>query len=353
MSSSLVSRHADHELPAGLSVNPQAHGPRALALRGALAGRTVLERTDQVLASVAPKDRPGLLCFIFHCVFADQDEIEAGFVHPHEQATLEGLKRLIDYYRTHGYTFVGAREIDEGLPPGGRYAHLTFDDGLANNLRLLDLLPGEEAHASIFPSIHHVRDQQAFWWNTIYRERNRRGHAGQVPSEYMEVRGMTDSQLEEWLVEEFGPRALQPAGDLDRPMTVDELKQLAASPWIEIGNHTLDHAILPRWAPDAAEAQIAGAQSWFEENLGEAPFFIAYPTGRTTDAVIEMARRHGLRLGTTVVPGRNKLPADDFSRMHLKRFRIVFDGREKARMLAARSFVQLTAMTRGLVLRNG
>lgn len=353
MSTSLATRHADHELPAAVSLDPQTHGARALALRGALAGRTVLERTDQALAPVVPKDRPGLLCFIFHCVFKDKCEIEAGLVHPHEQATLDGLKRLIDYYRTHGYTFVSAKQVDEGLPPGGRYAHLTFDDGLANNLRLLDLLPEEEAYASVFPSIHHVQDQLAFWWNTIYRERHRRGQVGRVPSEYTEVRGMTDKQLEDRLAREFGPAALRPVSDLDRPMTVSELKEIAASPWIEIGNHTLDHAILPRWEPDEADAQIGGAQEWFKENLGEAPFFIAYPTGRTSPAVTDMARRHGLTLGTTVVPGRNKLPATDDSRMHLKRFRIVFDGREKARMLAARSSVQLTAVTRGLVLRNG
>lgn len=353
MSTSLASRHADHELPAGSSVNPQRHYPRALALRAALAGRTVLERTDQLLAPIFPKDRPGLLFFIFHCVFENEAEIEAGLVHPHEQATLAGLKRLLDYYRKHGYRFVSAREIDEGLQPGGLYAHLTFDDGLANNLRLLDLLPEEEAHASVFPSIRHVREQKAFWWNTIYRERNRRGQLGDVAPEYAEVRGMSEDQLEQRLVTEFGPRALQPAGDLDRPMSVDELKQLAASPWIEIGNHTLDHAILTRWEPAEAEAQIAGAQDWFLDNLGIAPFFIAYPTGKTTDAITAMARRHGLRLGVTVVPGRNKLPATKDSEMRLKRFRIVFDGREKARMLAARSSLQLTAITRGLVLRDG
>jgi peptidoglycan/xylan/chitin deacetylase (PgdA/CDA1 family) len=322
-------------------------------MRVALGGRAALERADQWLARVAPRDRPGLLIFVFHCVFSDSTEADAGIVDPHERATPEGLARLCAYFREHSYRFVSAREIDSGLPAGGLYAHLTFDDGFANNLRLLDLLGREQVHATIFPSANHVRDGKAFWWNVVYRERLRRGQQAAVAAEIAELRGWTVEEVDRHLMSEFGPRALGPVGEIDRPLTVSELREMASSPWIEIGNHTLDHAVLPLYPPAEAEEQVGGAQDWLGQTLGKAPFVIAYPNGNADDGLANMARRHGLRLGVTVIPERNELPATDSTRMRLGRFRVVFDRRELPRMRAVRSSVQLAAAARGVVLRNG
>lgn len=321
-------------------------------MRAALGGRSALERADQWLAAIAPSDRPGLLIFVFHCVFRDADEADAGIVDPHERATPEGLARLCEHFRGHGYRFVSAAEIDAGLEPGGHYAHLTFDDGFANNLRLLDLLPREQAHATIFPSAHHVRDGKAFWWNVVYRERNRRGEASSVAAECGALRARTVEEVERHLTAEFGPQALQPLGDVDRPLSVDELREIGASPWIEIGNHTLDHAVLPLYPPAEAEEQVAGAQRWLGEVLGREPFVIAYPNGDADGELAGMAQRSGLRLGVTVVPERNDLPSSEDQRMRLGRFRVVFDRRERQRMRAVRSSVQLAAAARGLVFRG-
>lgn len=325
---------------------------RSLAMRSALASRAALERTDQWLARIAPQDRPGLLVFVFHCVFVDATEADAGLVDPHERATPEGLARLCAYFREHGYRFVSAREIDAGLPPTGLYAHLTFDDGFANNLRLLDMLSREAVHATIFPSANHVRDGKAFWWNVVYRERHRRDQRSAVAAEIATLRGQTVAEVDQHLLSEFGPKALEPVGDVDRPLAVAELREMAASPWIEIGNHTLDHAVLPLYSDGEAEAQVAGAQDWLGEILGEPPFFIAYPNGNADNGLVDLVRRQGLRLGATVIPTRNELPASDTERMRLGRFRIVFDRRELPRMRAVRSSVQLAAMARGLVLRD-
>ncbi len=326
---------------------------RSLALRGGLAGRAVLERADQLAASVAPKDRPGLLVFVFHCVFADRSEADNGLVDPHERATAAGLTRLFDHLREHGYRFVSAADIDRGLAAGGRYAHLTFDDGFANNLQLLDLLPREEVHATIFPSANHVRGGKAFWWNVVYRERRRRGQEGSIPAEYGRLRQMTPAAIDPYLEAEFGPGALAPAGDLDRPLTMGELRDLAASPWVEIGNHTLDHAVLPRCSRAQQQEQISGAQRWLVDALDRTPFVIAYPNGDVDDGVAEVAREQGLRLGVTVAPGRNAVPVGAGARMRLSRFRIVFDRREKARIRAVRSSIQLAAAARARVIGRG
>lgn len=328
-------------LPAGIAGR--------LSLGVALACRALLERADELAARVAPKDRPGLLIFLFHTLFASEAEADSDLVDPHERATCERLARLFLHFRQHGYRFVSASEIDRGLPPEGRFAHVTFDDGFANNLHLLDLLPREEVPVTVFPSVHHVREGRAFWWNVVYRERRRRGHGAAVAPEVAKLRRLPAAEVDRHLVTEFGPRGREPAGDLDRPLTVEELRELASSPWIEIGNHALDHAALTSLSSTDAEAQVAGAQRWLGELLGEPPFFIAYPNGDADAGVIDLARRRGLRLGATVAPSRNELPTAG-GRMELGRFRIVFDRRERHRMRAVRSSVQLAPAARALVL---
>jgi peptidoglycan/xylan/chitin deacetylase (PgdA/CDA1 family) len=322
-------------------------------MRLALAGRKGLQRADRLAARFAPKDRPGLLVLVFHCVFADQREAENGLMDPHERATAEGLGRLFDYFRNSGYRFVSAAEIDAGLLPDGHFAHLTFDDGFANNLRLLDLLPREEVHATIFPSANHVRNGTAFWWNVVYRQRRGRSGPGALAAEYAHLRSQTAEHVTSYLLDEFGPGCLEPAGEVDRPLTPSELQELGSSPWIEIGNHTLDHAILPACAEAEAEQQIRGAQEWLQQMLGEPPTVIAYPDGASTPAIEEMASRLGLRLGVSVVPKLNQLPLSSATRMAIGRFRVVFDHSLRSQLRAVRSSVQLAAAGRRLFLRRG
>jgi len=325
--------------------------PSRLRMSIALAGKAALERADQFLARFSPTTK-GLLVFMFHPVFASESEVERAPMHPHERATAEGLKRLFAYFRGQGYEFVGAAEIDRGLDPGGRYAHLSFDDGFASNLALLDLLPGEGVHATVFPSAHHVLEGKAYWWNVVYRERHRRGGRSRVAAETEMLRRMPAPEVESYLLSEFGPSALRPVGDIDRPLTVTELRRLSDSPWIEIGNHTLDHQVLTRCSREVAREQIAGAQRWLTEVLGRAPFTIAYPDGAFDDELVELSRAEGLRLGLTVVAASNPLPLSEAARMRLGRFRIVFDRREQPQMRAVRSTVQLASAGRRLALRS-
>ena len=290
---------------------------------------------------------------MFHMLFADQNEADMGLVHPHERATSEGLSRLFAHFRDHGYRFVSADEIDRGLPPHGRFVHVTFDDGLANNLRLLELLALEGVPVTIFPSASHVREGKAFWWNVVYRERGGRSRAAAVETELARLRPLTIPTIERYLLSEFGPRALEPLSDLDRPHTEDELGELAGCPWIEIGNHTVDHLPLSQCQPADAEAQVGGAQRWLRDLLGYEPYFVAYPNGDVNASVIDVARGQGLRLGVTIVPARNRLPASATARMELGRFEVVFDRRERSQMRAVRSTVQLTAAAQVAARRVG
>jgi peptidoglycan/xylan/chitin deacetylase (PgdA/CDA1 family) len=126
------------------------------------------------------------------------------------------------------------------------------------------------------------------------------------------------------LLREFGIDSLKPRGDIDRPMTVGELRELARHPLVHIGNHTRDHAILENYDSTGAKSQIAGAQEDLKEWTGDAPLMIAYPNGNCSAKVIDASRCAGLRLGISIEPRKNLLSAtggvDDDIAMRLGRF---------------------------------
>ena len=61
-------------------------------------------------------------------------------------------------------------------------------------------------------------------------------------------------------MEWFGPDALRPRNDVDRPFKPDELKTFAQSKCVYVGNHTVNHGILTNYSPDEMRRQVQGAQ---------------------------------------------------------------------------------------------
>ena len=68
----------------------------------------------------------------------------------------------------------------------------------------------------------------------------------------------TTEQIESELTRRFGADAFQPRGEIDRPFTPPELRDFACEPYVHLGNHTANHAILTNYAPDQARAQTSG-----------------------------------------------------------------------------------------------
>ena len=203
---------------------------------------------------------------------------------------------------------VTLEEIASGAAPTDAFA-VTFDDGYADNLHLaLPLLEAAGVPATFFISTTHVRDGVPFWWDELAlllgpaandgRERGllqlrcsgelrswapsnalefdecRRHLIGwlqpQPPEEIIEV----IVQMREW----FGPDAPEPP-EADRPMTIDELRTLAASPLATIGAHTQTHPCLRATTPERLAAELEGSRDDLTEWLGEPPTTFAYPFG--------------------------------------------------------------------------
>src|SRR5262249_31544318 len=172
-------------------------------------------------------------------------------------------------------------------------------------------------------STNYVKEEKSFWWDAAWREAYKRGVSKEkVDRLFAELKRLRSEEIETRLKNEFGERALQPVSDLDRPFTPSELRDFAKNPLVSFGNHTRDHAILPNYSEADIRAQIQNAQDDIFSMTGKRAEMIAYPNGNKSDAVVEVARALGFRLGIGVEPGRNRLPLALGSReaMALKRF---------------------------------
>jgi peptidoglycan/xylan/chitin deacetylase (PgdA/CDA1 family) len=288
-------------------------------------------------------ERPALLSFLFHGVFENGDEIDARMMHPQERLTVADFRTILEHFREAGYRFVSIAEIEAGLPEADHCACITFDDGYANNLRLLPLLREYRAPAAIFVTTKNVLRGTRFWWDTVYAERARRGapaNAIDREIDWVETT-MHPSEIEAYVVQTFGVSAATPRSDVDRPLTPEEVGVLAQDELITIGNHTVDHAILNRLPPDEAREQIRGAQASLQELTGRPVGAIAYPNGDYDRASLEAARELGITCGVTTVRRKEHLPVSPERLLQLGRF-LLEPGRDLNEQLrVARSGIQL------------
>jgi peptidoglycan/xylan/chitin deacetylase (PgdA/CDA1 family) len=269
----------------------------------------------------------GLIALLFHAidpVDSDSAASTPSLLDPTVRTSLLGLEGCIVYFLAAGYLFVSPDEIEAGLDPSKRWILLTFDDGYSNNLSVLPILERYRVPAVFFISTKHVSTGEAFWWDALYRARAKTGaDMGVIQAEQNRLKVFPASAIEDYMRDTFGPGALDVVGEMDRPMTPDELRRFAASPWVHLGNHTHDHAILPNYDSDGAELQIRRCQDWLSAEVGVRPKILAYPNGDVAPHVVDAALRCGLTLGLTTVCERVRLPIPPGTdRMLLARFSV-------------------------------
>lgn len=193
---------------------------------------------------------------------------------------------------------------------------ITFDDGYADNLvDAVAILERHEAPATVFIATG-VLDKPWFWWDLLaelafssqiatgqfLESAVRLGLVAGVPT----CAGPDDRHTAHALIyDALSPRtndeidrslhelsahlgvAPEPSG---RPLTTEELYQLASHPLITIGIHTVNHRRLTLLSPDEVLRELTDGACRLDDLLGARRRVLAYPYGATSPEVVAIAR---------------------------------------------------------------
>ncbi|MGB8815293.1 MAG: polysaccharide deacetylase family protein [Paracoccaceae bacterium] len=307
----------------------------------------IAKAIDLVLARIQPFPASGLTILGFHGLWPDLGVAKAEATDPYQPFTLADLDQVIGILRATGATFVCGRDLDR--PPAGPAVWLTFDDGYANNLDALPILRRHGVPATFFITSGNINSGDAYWWDVLYREGRKLGTpAAALATRREALKALPPDAIRATLIAHYGPQAFHPTGAQDRPMTPAELAAFAKDPLVEIGNHTLSHAILPVLPATEQRAEIHRCQQELTALTERVPQVIAYPNGGVTAETLHIAQSCGLNLGVTCLPHRNAASElqDPLGRLTLGRFMGLRHGaltRETALAVAPRSLGQSTA----------
>lgn len=96
------------------------------------------------------------------------------------------------------------------------------------------------------------------------------------------------------------------SGLLDKPgyLTVSELKEMAASPYVSIYNHTSQHVDIGYATKQVIEQELETSSSMFEETLGKHINVFAYPYGSYREMSVQVLKKHGFIAAFTTIPGK-------------------------------------------------
>ncbi len=210
---------------------------------------------------------------------------------------------------------------------------VTFDDGYADNHdHALPVLAAAGLPATIYVTTGWIGTRERPWWDEMEalvattRAVSLRLTIGGRPVDLPldtpgrrlaaltriedEANGVLDEERRALLDDVRRQLASASGGDGRLMMTREELLRTAGV--LSLGAHGVTHRLLPRIAPEDAEAEVREGRRQLEEVTGLPVRSFAYPAGQSTPAIRELVRRAGFELAFGTDAGENGSLSDPF-----------------------------------------
>lgn len=270
---------------------------------------------------------PALAILMFHRIRDEPDPYPLSITRSKFLAILHWLR--------HGNYLTG---LDTGLQalaagaPGTRYA-LTFDDGYRDNLALLEA--PEPPPAVVYLATGHIGGDPIWAYRLAGAVAARSNNRIDLRDMALGCWSIDDGKSAIGFLNDVGERLkMLPAEALERSVAeiCARLDPAPLSPgldsgmldWaqaqrlhragIEIGAHTVHHAILSRVGESAAREEVVGSRDAISERVAP-PRHFAYPNGSTADfgeRDVELVRSAGFATAVSTIEGVNRPGADPY-----------------------------------------
>lgn len=262
-----------------------------------------------------------LLVFYFHGLYKSLEQRDLNHIDPQSNMTVNQFSDFLDYFLNHNYNFINPEELLAGPKLDRRYAMITFDDGYFNNLLAIDVLRKYKTPAVFFITPKNIIENRSFWWDIIFKYRFNKGNSlKKIQNEQAYLKQFKNAYIDDYITKNFGIKSFIPWSDIDRPLTVQEVKTLIEFPLAEIGNHTYNHSILTNCTRNEIEEEYMASNKFLASLTGSIPISTAFPNGYYNQFVLNVTEEAGFRLAFSVVPQKNHLPITNRNLICLNRF---------------------------------
>jgi len=225
--------------------------------------------------------------------------------------------------------------LQEGRLPD-RSVVITFDDGYTDNLHnAKPLLEKHGKPATIFVSSGYVGSEREFWWDELEQILGCEGNPDlslyrSLHRVLLQVAETERRQILDGLRELVGVRP--GVRESHRPLSEQELSELARGNLVEIGAHTFTHALLPALPEAQQRVEIQRDKVRLQEILGRNVEHFAYPYGSCDEITAALVRSAGFASACSTHSGYVDKYADRFQ---LPRLAVEdWEGEEYARRLS-------------------
>ena len=255
--------------------------------------------TEPLLRRARRKSPPGITVLMYHEVLGDDDSAEAWTA-----VRVSELRRQIEYLKS----AVDILSVDEAMSRGDSQrpaAVLTFDDGGAgNHQHLLPLVEEARVPVTVFVATGHVESGQLYWFDRVVnalqvdeplsldlRDVGLSTYAVDPPSGAdnwaqiqrlladIKAAGVERNEELGALVEKRAKAAGGAVCAPLQPMTVNQVRELAACPHVTIGAHSHAHSLLTQMSAADATADVAKSRRLLQQWTGQSVDHFAYPSG--------------------------------------------------------------------------
>ena len=177
--------------------------------------------------------------------------------------------------------------VRRGRSPDGLSA-VTFDDGYSDALSsALPILERLGVPMTLFVTTGPVSNARPFWWDrltTVVFGRSQSVDPERVFSDtHGRLKRLSGSERDAAIASLDTGDTATTSMDLGRPLTPEELRQLAQHALIHIGAHTVTHPSLASLAEEDQQFELTESRRWLESHLSKPVHLLAYPFGKAAD----------------------------------------------------------------------
>lgn len=265
------------------------------------------------------------LVLMYHELANDDDPVEAWTI------VREGdFNRQMEYLSSY-FNIVcledALMQMRGGGPPESDKpsAVITFDDGYAGNRRvLLPIVESIKVPATIFVASKAVEEGIIYWYDRLingfqdggpvvldlthlslgrYHINQYTGHRNwnELGGLIHDLKTLEPDKRESVVEDILNGIEAAPAKGRHKisPLTLDELRELAASPYITIGAHSHCHNLLTQLPDDEVRTSVRRSKELIEGWIGRPVKYFAYPNGNYNGHIIEILKEEGFECALT------------------------------------------------------